>query len=316
MTDLLPSGEGEKNDDKEDDFIPTRDDYSWPRLRDVITSPELHTTLEDLLHGIYKPEVFGVFGIVPDKTFMLQGQPGTGKTLSVKALRNELNLRGVNATYAPYDIGTYGTAYINLGAVQLKKFFDHGRKLAHKGNTVLYFFDEADVLMSHRENHSRSHKEDEKLLTTLMSSLQDIKAYGEREYVFFATNFPEGIDGAAVRAGRIDRVILFPLPEFDERRRAYEHYVSVINKKAQYNVLSGVDCVRLSRASDGFNYADIAAVVEASVREEAYLVLRQKVENRMLELPVVTTEKVLPFVEQHKSSRSCVNKRKRVIGYA
>jgi len=270
--------DNDKNDERS--YVPIADDYVFPKIKDVIAAPELKKGLEDIVLTINNPEIFSLMGVSPDKSFLFTGPPGTGKTMSAKAIRNEVqetNPRDPKPEIAwlPYNIGQVGTAYINMGAVNLQNIFDVGRSLVQNNHIVLYFFDEADVILTKRGGH-HSHKEDEKILDCLMKNLQNINNYESNQYVIFATNFPGALDTAAIRAGRIDRKIHFPFPGVEELSQAYSLYVDLTNNRAQYALFGNIDFKRLAKRSIGFSYADISSVVEKTVRTKVFDVLRDE----------------------------------------
>jgi len=206
-----------------------------------------------------------------------------------------------------------------MGSVQLQKFFDAGRKLAHKGRTVMYWFDEADVLMGHRGAGNRSHKEDDKLLDTLMKNLQDIASYGEREYLFFATNFRDGMDQAAIRSKRIDEIVDFPMPNKDGIKNAYIMKIAHINTRTpgNYRVIRQCNTDNLAVASNGFSYADVEAVIEATIRTKAKRYLRQSVKEEdnsiIIKAPHIVHKDLMYEIEKMQFARKI---RSGAIGFA
>jgi SpoVK/Ycf46/Vps4 family AAA+-type ATPase len=245
---------------------------SSPLLRDVHGSPEFKQELEEVVMNMERQSLFEIVGIQPEKVFLFAGPPGTGKTYSTAAIKNELSARGSKVIYMPYSIGSYGSCYINMGAKNIQTFFNTGRMLLKKFNNeprVLYWFDEADVLLRPRGEFG-GHKEDDKLLDALMTNLNDIHTVRNNEYVIMASNFEEGIDSAAVRAGRVDRTIMFPLPDYDALVTAYKYSINKINKAAKYNVISCNSPEKLATMSEGLNYADVESIIQKSVRQAIY----------------------------------------------
>ena len=214
--------------------------------------------------------------VVPDTNnfFLSNGvlSHNSGKTFSMSAIRNELIKSGMNVMEAPYDIGQYGTAYINMGAVNLQKYFDMLGKYAKQGYCVLSLFDEADSLLSKRGNRMSSHKEDDKLLNCLMKNQQRIHDNTEPIYIIFATNFPEALDEASVRSGRIDKIIKFDLP--DEQGLIQGYRTKIAGKNSEFKekyckglLIKHIKYPALAKASAGFNYADIDNVIEKSLKQ-------------------------------------------------
>ena len=300
---------------KKEKYVPPADDYAHPLLSDLILSEKQRDSLEQVLFTMEHPDIYKMGGIRPYKSYLFNGPPGTGKTYSVKALRNELHKKKLPVLWVPYDTGTYGTAYINMGAVMLQKYFDGCRAAANEGNIVVSFWDEADVIFGSRA-HLHSHKEDTKNLETIMKNMNDLNKYSEGIYFFLCTNFPDQMDAAAVRSGRIDKVINFGLPEEEQLKAAYKLYLGDINKKAIYKVCDVKTLDQIVLVSEGFNYADVHEVVESAVRDEIYAF--SKNDGVIIEEPPKITQKhLVKSAERLKAERTELGTtyKKRRIGF-
>lgn len=288
--------------DEEPEFVPPPDDVTYPLLSDVAASDEFKHDLETIVRSIERPQLFKAFGIRPDKHFLLQGPPGVGKTFGVKAIRNELVLRGNKVLWMPYDTGQYGTAYINMGARIVQSFFDSIRKFVSRPDYDfgMVFVDECENIFGKRTMQS-NHKEDNKNLDAWLKNMNDNLAYDVPIYMFLATNLPEVMDSASTRAGRIDRVISFPMPNADGRRRAFELEVARINSAAGYQVIRGYDLAELSEKSAGLSYADIHAVVEATLRERINEILFER-DDKLIPAAYVTQRRLVQNLESHRDS--------------
>ena len=258
---------------------------------------EARKFVDDFQENLYGKNVYRVLGINPDKTFLLEGKPGLGKTLGIKTINNTLNrhitkrlediaikegktedrikLSEFNILLFEYDIGKYGTAYINMGSKIIQNFFDTAFAYAGMGKPVLVSVDEADSLFTSRKSKVQSHSEDRKILDTLMKNIQ-IAHDTDNIYVTLMTNLSEDMDEASLRAGRIDKKIKLELPNKEERKIAYEHAINQANNKAKYKVIRIKDINTLANLSDNFNYADIFQSVESSLRIKAKDLIRTK----------------------------------------
>jgi len=135
--------------------------------------------------------IFYSMGVNPTKTYLLEGKPGTGKTLAVKVLNNELNYEAFKrylsdkkndkkispTDYIPvlffeYNVGRYGTAYINRTSRRIQYFFDALGAFAKCGKKTVAVLDEVDSIMPARTSIRSSTMEDRKGLETLMTNLQ------------------------------------------------------------------------------------------------------------------------------------------------
>jgi len=252
-----------------------------PKREDVVG--EAGNFIKNLQTNIENSGMFKIMGTSPEKTFLLSGPPGVGKTYSIKALNNHMNkkirkemfdenpdseidLSGLGVVCFPYDIGRYGTAYINRGSRIVQAFFDNCFNVAGRGINVLAYMDEVDVLLSDRKNQFQSHKEDAKVLETIMKNMQ-IAHDTDNMYVVLMTNIAEICDKAAIRAGRIDARIELNLPTDSEREFSFIKAIKKVNKCAGYKVIRRANIDNLVEMSDNFSYADIFQVVENSVKK-------------------------------------------------
>jgi ATP-dependent 26S proteasome regulatory subunit len=279
MPELLPPPKKKENKNQTEFEMMSGADY--PLLDDVFCSKDMKTELEDIVLSMSNSVLYRALGVKPDKTYMFSGQPGTGKTFTMKAIRNELVYETQGRTaFIEYNIGDIGTAYINMGSRNLQTIFDRGVELLmnkekYSFTHTLYWFDECDVIMSQRGG-MHSHKEDDKLLETLMKNLQNINDRNLNEYVFFSTNFVESLDKASIRSGRIDRHIKFNLPDLETRKELFKGYINLSNTRAGYQVIRGYNIDNLAKGSEGFSCADIESVVSYALKTKIKKELRNK----------------------------------------
>ena len=250
--------------------------------------------------------IFYSLGIKPNKTYLLYGGPGLGKTMSIKSLNNsknhhiakeinkinkeleesvetgkeiipkkDLKLGDFNLLTFEYDIGKYGTAYINMGSKTIQSFFDTVFFYSQMGVNNLIVLDECDSLLTSRTSRVQTHSEDRKVLNTIMKNLQTAHDT-ENVYVVLISNAPDIIDEASLRAGRIDKRIEFKLPNELERKAAYKQAIELVNKRAGYQVVRNYNLDNLVEISNNFNYADIFQSVESSLRDKVRELIKNK----------------------------------------
>jgi SpoVK/Ycf46/Vps4 family AAA+-type ATPase len=274
----------------EDKYVPDTENYDYPKLEDVFGTDELKENLEEIIVNIDNEPIFQMMQTSAYKSFLFTGEPGNGKTFSAKAIRNTA-IETNSVVWLPYDIGTYGTAYINMGAKNLQKFFDGANLAASYGYKVIMYFDEADVVMGKRGS-SHTHKEDDKLLDCLMKNLQHINDYGESQYIIFSTNFPEAMDVASTRSGRIDKTIKFDKPDKNVRYQVFKAMTDKYNDKMRqdYNdnirLFKKMNYNRLVDESKGFSMADIVSCYDRAIRSKVYEIIKQDT-NKVAQLPQV-----------------------------
>lgn len=288
------------------------DNVKSPFLEDIVGSPEFKKDLEDITSSIIHPEPYMLYGLRPEKSFLFYGPPGTGKTYATEAIANEVALSGEKVLWCPYDTGTYGTAYINKGARILNKYFELSQLVVESNIATKRFlvFDEADELLGKRHNERFNTKEDDKVLSELMKNLQKINNSSATDtYIFFLTNFKDAMDSAAIRAGRVDCQIEFPMPNAQALEAAYKYEINKVNTAAGWNVIRAKRIPELSRLSVGFTYADVHTLVEGAVRSKVreFLTKTQSTPGIIEKAPHITTQDMLNRVEVHRQQHYANN---------
>lgn len=282
MTDKETAG-SEENTNIVRAYEANRDGPLFPTLKDVAGSQTLKTELEEIVNNIDNADVFRMLGVEPEKSYMFQGPPGTGKTFGLHSIVNELRSKTRRIFFVEYSIGKFGTAYINMGAKNMQTFFDKTRETAEENNVdaLIYWFDEAEVILGKRGAGTNVSKEDDKLLDTLMKNMQYINSSDYNHFIFFATNHPQVLDDAATRSGRVDKIINFDLPDEDALRDAYGSHLSKIESRykayfpgAQEDIMGSVDLDEVVSYSNKFNYPDVELVVNNAVRRIAKEVIK------------------------------------------
>lgn len=315
----------------------------YPKLEDMVGWPREFG--ENFIRDIKGEDMYRTMGVEPDSVYLLEGKPGTGKTMCINAVYNTINgdvydklkkrieeqymleeeneeegedviemedsepvsKKKKNTLLLPeelelalfrYDIGKYGTAYINRGCKIAQNFFNFAGLYASIGIRTLIEIDEAESLLGKRGG-SNSHKEDDKLLTTIMKNLQSVHDT-PKMYVVLMSNLPEACDEASLRAGRVDRKYEFELPKQDEREQAFSHFINQVNNNAGYAVIRGYDSKELSKISDGFNYADIRNSVDSAVKNRASEVLDDK-SDKLIAAPFIKGKRLEKAVLTHKN---------------
>ncbi len=291
------------------------DNLIGPTIEEIYGTKEFKGGLEDIVLSMTNPMFFGCFGVDQPKSYLFTGEPGTGKTYAVNAIANTLALTVTPGKVAvmKYDIGTMGTAYINMGSVNLQNFFDVGATIL-KGDTgiehMIYFFDECDSIMNKRNNPHAS-KEDDKLLETLMKNLQYINDRGLNEYVFFATNFPDALDSAATRSGRVNEKLNFPMPDESMRYQLIEGYIKQMNDRIGYKAIRNYDIESLVKQSSGFNCADIQLGINGAFSTKLKKELRTKSQGIIAAYWIGQNQ----LEEQFKGIKTQKNPTKKRIGF-
>lgn len=191
---------------------------------------------------LLKPELFEEIGIDPPRGVLLTGLPGTGKTLSARAVAHE-----TNATFIRVIGSELVQKFIGEGARLVREIF----MLAKEKAPAIVFVDELDAVGSHRLDIATSG--DREVQRTLMQLLSELDGFDSRGQVAIigATNRPDILDPALLRPGRFDRIIEFPLPDPDSRKAIFKIHTRGMS------IDSNLDLESLLGSTQGATGADI-----------------------------------------------------------
>lgn len=203
-------------------------------LREVIELP------------LKNPELFLRVGIKPPKGVLLYGPPGTGKTLLAKAVAATI---GANFIFSPAS--AIVDKYIGESARLIREMFAY----AKEHEPCIIFMDEVDAIGGRRFSEGTSaDREIQRTLMELLNQMDGFDYLGQTK-VIMATNRPDTLDPALLRAGRLDRKIEISLPNEAGRLEVFKIHTAKINKQGEFDFEAAV------KMSDGFNGADIRNVV-------------------------------------------------------
>ena len=212
-------------------------------ISDVVGLEEAKTALREAVEmPILHPELIKKYDISSIKGILLFGPPGTGKTMLMQAVANEIG--GVRVlTISGYDLVKYG---IDRATATVKETFDR----AKENSPAIVFVDEIDALVPSRDTANEFGLQ---LTSEFLQEFDKIKQ-ASGVVVVAATNRPDVLDPALLRAGRFDRLIFTPPPDKDSRAKIFEMNL----EKAPLG--PDVDFGKLAETSEGFTGADIANI--------------------------------------------------------
>ncbi|WP_337860325.1 VCP-like ATPase [Ferroplasma sp.] len=189
---------------------------------------------------LLKPDVFSRLGIRAPKGFMLYGPPGTGKTLLAKAVANESNANFISIK---------GPEVLSKWVGESEKAVREIFKKAKQVSPAIIFMDEIDSIAP-RRGMSMDSGVTERIVNQLLTSMDGIEVMNGI-VVIAATNRPDIIDPALLRAGRFDKIIYIPPPDEDGRLKI----LKVHTKKMP--LAADVDLKDIARKTDGYVGADL-----------------------------------------------------------
>lgn len=216
------------------------------RFSDVAGCKEAKDEVQELVSFLKNPTKYQNLGGVPPKGFLLSGSPGTGKTLLAKAIAGEAGV-----PFFSISGSDFVEMFVGIGAARVRELFAQAKKFA----PAIIFIDEIDAVGRKRGSGVGGGNDERE--QTLNQMLVEMDGFGTNSTVIIiaATNRPDVLDPALIRAGRFDRQVVVPLP--DIRGRLHILYVHSKKIALDYNV----DLLQIARATPGFSGADLANLV-------------------------------------------------------
>ncbi|KPQ07361.1 MAG: cell division protease FtsH [Rhodobacteraceae bacterium HLUCCA12] len=219
---------------------------------DVAGVDEAKSELKEIVDFLQEPEKFGRLGARIPKGILLTGPPGTGKTLFARAVAGEAGV-----PFFSISGSEFVEMFVGVGAARVRDLFEQARKAA----PCIIFIDELDALGKRRSIGGFGGGTDEKE-QTLNQLLAELDGFDPREGIVLlaATNRPEILDPALMRAGRFDRQVVVDRP--DKLGRAA--ILRVHLRKVQVEPDLDVDAI--AGLTPGFTGAELANLVnEAAI---------------------------------------------------
>ncbi len=212
-------------------------------LDDVVGLKEAKKALYEAVEvPILHPELIKKFDISSTKGILLFGPPGTGKTMLMRAVANELGDVHI-VTVSGADIAKGG---LERAVLTIKQVFDRAKENA----PAILFIDEIDAIVASRENATQFNVQVTGEFLEELDGMKDATGV----VLVGTSNRPDALDPAILRAGRFDKLIFIPPPEKEDRQRIFEQNL----KKAPTS--DDIDYAKLADMTVGYTGADIATV--------------------------------------------------------
>ncbi|MDP6979690.1 MAG: ATP-dependent zinc metalloprotease FtsH [Myxococcota bacterium] len=256
---------------------------------DVAGVDEAKEELEEIVGFLRDPKRYGRLGARLPKGILLVGPPGTGKTLLARAVAGESRV-----PFFSISGSEFVELFVGVGAARVRDLFEQARKQA----PCIIFVDELDALARARGigPMTGGHDEKEQTLNQLLAELDGFDP-SEGVVLLGATNRPEILDPALLRAGRFDRQILVDRPDKLGRIAILKVHLRKID------LAKDIDPESIAALTPGFTGADLANLVnEAALlatRERATRVLPDHF-TRAIERIVAGLEKKNRLLNPHE----------------
>lgn len=218
---------------------------------DVAGIDEAKLELQEIISFLKDPKGFGRLGARVPKGTLLVGPPGTGKTLLARAVAGEAGV-----PFFSISGSEFVEMFVGVGAARVRDLFEQARRAA----PCIIFIDELDALgRSRTANAMGGYDEKEQTLNQLLSELDGFDP-SSGVILLAATNRPEVLDPALLRAGRFDRQVLVDRPDRGGRLAILKVHVKKVR------IGQTVDLDRIAGMTIGFTGADIANLInEAAI---------------------------------------------------
>jgi cell division protease FtsH len=228
---------------------------------DVAGVDEAKEELNEIVAFLKDPANYGRLGAHVPKGVLLVGPPGTGKTLLARAVAGEAGV-----PFLSINGSEFVELYVGVGAARVRDLFEQGRQMA----PAIIFIDELDAIGRARSapTHVGSNDEKEQTLNQLLSEVDGFDPTVGL-VLLAATNRPEILDPALLRAGRFDRQVLVDRPDKSGRIQILSIYLKKIR------LGDDVSAEEIAALTAGFTGADLATLVN----EAALLATRRQSES-------------------------------------
>ena len=218
---------------------------------DVAGQDEAKESLQEIIDFLHNPQKYAAIGAKLPKGALLVGSPGTGKTLLAKAVAGEANV-----PFFSISGSDFVEMFVGVGASRVRDLFQQAAKVA----PCIIFIDEIDAVGRSRDSRMGSNSEQEQTLNQLLGEIDGFDS-SKGVVCLAATNRPEILDKALLRAGRFDRRIIVDRPNLQGRLDT----LKVHTKKIRLS--EDVDLQKIAHATAGAVGADLANLVnEAALR--------------------------------------------------
>jgi cell division protease FtsH len=263
-------------------------------FEDVAGVDEAKFELEEVVSFLKDPSSYGRLGARAPKGILLVGPPGTGKTLLARAVAGE-------AAVAFFSISgsEFVEMFVGVGAARVRDLFEQARKAA----PCIIFIDELDALgRSRTVGGFAGHDEKEQTLNQLLAELDGFDP-SIGVILLAATNRPEVLDPALLRAGRFDRQVVVDRPDRKGR-------LDILKVHARKVVLAAAtDLDQVAAMTTGFTGADLANLVN----EAAVIATRRRSTHVTLADFHAAVERIVAGIE--KKSRILSPRDRRRVAY-
>ncbi len=265
------------------------------KFHDVQGVEEAKDEVKEIVDFLKFPERYIELGAKIPKGLLLVGPPGTGKTLLAKAVAGEASV-----PFFSVSGSSFIEMFVGVGASRVRDLFAQAKKEAPS----IIFIDEIDAIGKSRASGGQMGGNDERE-QTLNQLLAEMDGFGTNTpvIVLAATNRPETLDAALLRAGRFDRQVLVDKPDYDGRLAILKVHSKDVKLAAN------VDLTIVAKQTAGLAGADLANIIN-----EAAL-LAGRFNKKEIEQEDLLESIERSFVGLEKKNRKISEVEKKIVAY-
>jgi len=261
---------------------------------DVAGVEEAKFELQEVVSFLKDPKSYGRLGAHVPKGILLVGPPGTGKTLLARAVAGEAAV-----PFFSISGSEFVEMFVGVGAARVRDLFEQARKAA----PCIIFIDELDALGRSRSPGAYGGYDEKE--QTLNQLLAELDGFDPRLGVILlaATNRPEILDPALLRAGRFDRQVLVDRPDKNGRLAILKVHVRKVRAGSE------VELEKIAGLTAGFTGADLANLIN----EAAIAATRRNADEVSFDDFTIAIERIVAGIE--KKSRVLREEERRRVAY-
>jgi cell division protease FtsH len=266
------------------------------RFSDVAGAEEAKEEVKEIVDFLKYPERYIELGAKIPKGVLLVGPPGTGKTLLAKAVAGEASV-----PFFSVSGSSFIEMFVGVGASRVRDLFAQ----AKKESPSIIFIDEIDAIGKSRASGANfgGNDEREQTLNQLLAEMDGFGATTTPVIVLAATNRPEILDAALLRAGRFDRQVLVDKPDYEGRLAILQVHIKDVK------LGKNVDLEEVAKGTAGLAGADLANIIN----EAALLAGRN--DKKEIEQSDLMEAIERAFVGLEKKNRKINELEKKIVAY-
>ncbi len=260
---------------------------------DVAGCDEAKEEVKEIVDFLKNPDKYKKLGAKIPKGVLMVGSPGCGKTLLAKAIAGEADVPFLSESGSGFV-----EMFVGVGASRARDLFNKAEEVA----PCIVFIDEIDAVGKKRSGSVVSHDEREQTLNQILVRMDGFDESEKPIIVVGATNRPDLLDAALVRAGRFDRKIMIDLPDVKGR----EGILKIHTKGLKLD--GDIDLAEIARNTTQFSGADLASLAN----EAALLAGRENKEMVSMEHFREARDRIIGGL---KKPNHMIEKEKEIIAY-